>query len=273
MTDLTFSQYIDCSKEISKTLNDIEKSYKKREERLKKITALYKNTKNIFNKNMKEIANLDKSYKNIEYLLNLSEAYVERAKKTAIDGALCIVLAGDIMKEVFIPKVTGMKLREALRILRNKGLANISPRKTGEAPSKEQSQKVISQAPDTKKRVNRGTEITLMHYGNFLLDESTGIIYNLSGTWNTNYSPNDIMARYTITQNNDTFNWSVRHPKIPQERIRNAIIVGKQISCEFNRPDGPDATGDQWVSISGIITKTIGNRAVEINWGGIVWSR
>jgi len=124
---------------------------------------------------------------------------------------------------------------------------------------------------------NRGKDAVEIDWGDNLIwtrtsAQNVATSYNLSGKWRAvNYAPNGTPAHYIINQINDIISWTIQHPDIPLERTRNGKIGGNRISCEFNRPEGPDSNGiNRWTPLNGTITE----RGNQIRWdNGVVWSR
>lgn len=153
----------DCPEDVFAALREATKRYQKNQDKLKQITAFYKSIKIDFDKKIEEVKNLDRIYQKTAYLLDLSKAYVERAKNAAVKGAFCAVLAENIMKKVFIPDVRGSQIGEAESRVRQKGL-NVTGSKLGPPPLEGKAGKVENILPDITKRVKKGSNVTLSYY-------------------------------------------------------------------------------------------------------------
>lgn len=179
-----------CSKDLEAIVVDIQSSAKKINKESIVITKqMNENRKQIkeYTQNIEKIKSLEKN-RNITLLL--VENYILRAKRFSTDGALCSVLSEKIMKKVFIPNVIGMKRNEALRTLENVGLTNLSTSLMGESPSKMTEKEVLTQRPETKKRVKKETPIILTHYG-----------YYISEAKKSEALKNELMSQKTCMKN------------------------------------------------------------------------
>ncbi len=158
-----------CSKGIETWIKGLKASSSKIKKEIVELTKKINQTKKEFKKDIKNIKKIQSLEKNRKITFFLVKNYLMQAKSFAVDGALCVVLSKEIMKKGFIPKVIGMELREALRVLYNKGFTNISSSKTEEAPSKGLENKVLTQNPDRgKKRVEKDIQIILNYYGDYM---------------------------------------------------------------------------------------------------------
>lgn len=153
----------DCPKQLTSALEKLSTSWEESQKRVKNISLLYAGAKKEFDENRKAIESIDQSLQNVEYLVDLSEAYIERAQKASVDGAFCTVLADGIMERSFVPDVQGKNLDDAIAILLKKGFA-ASAVSVGKAPSSWDAGVVTKQSHTSSKRVAKGTTITLSHY-------------------------------------------------------------------------------------------------------------
>ena len=157
----------DCVNTLSGDLINVIISFKKDEELLPKINAFYKTQKQQLLKNDSIQKSIQNTVQDISYLVDLSEAYLERAGNGAKDGALCTVLADDIMKKEFVPRVVEMKVGLAESSLSNKGFRTIKM-KDNKLSSGKLPFHVTKQVPDHTKRRARGSKVEVYYY-----DEST----------------------------------------------------------------------------------------------------
>ncbi len=151
-----------CPEKLTQALSKTSKIFKTRQERIKKLTALYKNIQSGFDENIRDAENLDQVYEKNAYLVDLSKAYIKRATDAATKGAFCTVLAENIMEKVFIPDVTGQKINTAQSILTSRSL-KVTKDKLAPPESQKEAGLVKIQVPITQKRVKKGTMITLSY--------------------------------------------------------------------------------------------------------------
>lgn len=156
-----------CSKEIKAQINSLKASSSKKKKEKVESTEKIDQTKKQFKEYTENIKNIQSLEKNREIILSLIKNYLLRAKRFAEDGALCVVLSEEIMKKVFIPKVTGMKFKDALGVLSDKGLNNVSSGKIKQTLSKDSESSVFNQHPEVKRRVKKETKIILDHYASY----------------------------------------------------------------------------------------------------------
>jgi hypothetical protein len=152
-----------CPEKLTQALAKTTQTFNARQERIKKLTGLYKDIQSDFDENIKEAENLDQVYEKIAYLVDLSKGYVEHATDAATKGAFCTVLAENIMKKVFIPDVRGIEINKAEARVKQKGL-NVTRSEIGYSPSEAKSGMVENIIPGITKRVQKGTNVTLSYY-------------------------------------------------------------------------------------------------------------
>jgi len=104
-------------------------------------------------------------------------------------------------------------------------------------------------------------------------------IIQINGEWKSNFfvqdeNGNRVMVTYEITQEKDTFSWTVDGPGI-METTKDGKINGRKISIKYNRTKGPHQTGGQYLEVKGtVITDSGSNKAKRIDWSNkAVWNK
>ena len=156
-----------CPERISVEVDGSKSTFVKLDEEREKLIEKIRQVKSRFKRTEESLKKIESLEEDRKMILLLVDSYLLRSEKFATDGSLCVVLSEEMMKRVFIPQVTGMKLDRSLDLLRRAGLNNITLQSMGEAASRALENKVMRQSPDTHKRVKKETKITLTHYGHF----------------------------------------------------------------------------------------------------------